>query len=247
MERLENEMKEKTAERFDELLLRVVDEPDIEQALRVSCGALGVDHMVYHLAHNISLPIDSPFVRTTYSPEWIARYLLNNYVEDDPVVQRGFQSSLPFHWSDLKIETPVQQTIFMEALAHGVGQLGYSIPITDKAGRRALFSLNHSGDPVAWMRLIDQNAALLAELGQILHRKALLHLHAEDRRPPLSPRELECLNWTAQGKDASTIAEILEISDHTVRDYLKSAKYKLGCGTIAQAVYEATRLRLINL
>ena len=79
------------------------------------------------------------------------------------------------------------------------------------------------------------------------NRKALLHLHSEDRRPPLSPREIECLSWTAQGKDASTISEILEISEHTVRDYLKSAKYKLSCGTIAQAVFEATKLRLINL
>lgn len=240
-------MSEKIEERQDELLLKVVDEPDIDKALHLACTALGVRHMVYHLAHNVGLPIDSPFVRTTYSPEWVARYLLNNYVEDDPVVRRGFRSSLPFFWSDLTIETPIQQTILVEAISNGVGELGYSVPITDKSGRRALFSVNHSGDPGKWRKLVAQNAELLAELGQILHRKALLHLHTEDRRPPLSPREIECLTWTAQGKDAPTIADILEISDHTVRGYLKSAKYKLSCGTIAQAVFEASKLRLINL
>ena len=40
---------------------------------------------------------------------------------------------------------------------------------------------------------------------------------------------------------------ILGISEHTVRDYCKSAKYKFGCATIIQAVHEATKQRLLDL
>ena len=80
----------------------------------------------------------------------------------------------------------------------------------------------------------------------MFHRRALVELYKGENIPSLSPRELECLSWTTQGKDANTIAAILEISEYTVRDYLKSARQKLGCATIAQAVYQATRLRLIN-
>ena len=55
----------------------------------------------------------------------------------------------------------------------------------------------------------------------------------------LSPRELECLEWAAQGKSAWEIGRILGISRHTVASYLDNAKEKLGVRTIVQA---ATRL-----
>jgi LuxR family transcriptional regulator, quorum-sensing system regulator CinR len=232
---------------FDEIFTAIANERDLERALKFSRDRLGINHMVYHLAHNVSLPIDSPFVRTTYDPQWVARYLLNNYVEVDPVVLRGFESALPFFWSDLSFDRPIQAAMFLEAAASGVGELGYSVPVTDKLGRRALFSVNHSGDELEWRHKIREIAPGLAELGQLLHRKALRHLHATGKRPPLSPREIECLQWIARGKDAPTVSEILEISEHTVRDYLRSAKNKLGCGTLAHAIYEASRLRLINL
>jgi len=51
----------------------------------------------------------------------------------------------------------------------------------------------------------------------------------------LSPRELECLEWAAQGKSAWEIGCILGISRYTVASYLESAKEKLGVRTIVQA------------
>ena len=62
----------------------------------------------------------------------------------------------------------------------------------------------------------------------------------------LTTRELECLRWIARGKDAKEIAIILNISPHTVRDYLKSVHYKLDCVTSAQAVSKAVRLGLLT-
>ena len=43
------------------------------------------------------------------------------------------------------------------------------------------------------------------------------------------------------------IAVILNISPHTARDYLKSARYKLDCVTSAQAVSKAVGLGLLVL
>jgi DNA-binding CsgD family transcriptional regulator len=39
----------------------------------------------------------------------------------------------------------------------------------------------------------------------------------------------------------------LNISPHTVRDYLKSVHYKLDCVTSAQAVSKAVKLGLLTL
>ena len=52
----------------------------------------------------------------------------------------------------------------------------------------------------------------------------------------LTPRERECLEWTACGKDQWSIARILNISESTVHVHLESAKRRLGALNVAHAV-----------
>ena len=66
-----------------------------------------------------------------------------------------------------------------------------------------------------------------------------------DTLPQLSRREIECLRWTAEGKTHTEIAIILNLSEHTVRGYLKDARTKLDCVTLAQAVSKGSSLGLI--
>lgn len=63
----------------------------------------------------------------------------------------------------------------------------------------------------------------------------------------LSPREVGCLRWLAQGKTAEDIAVIESISPHTVRDYLKGAMAKLEARTQAQAVARALKYNLFKI
>lgn len=63
----------------------------------------------------------------------------------------------------------------------------------------------------------------------------------------LSPRELECLHWAALGKDYKDIAMILEISEHTTRSYLKSARVKLGCAMIRRRQPRRSNFHLISV
>src|SRR3546814_16017237 len=51
----------------------------------------------------------------------------------------------------------------------------------------------------------------------------------------LSPREFECLRWSAQGKSAWEIGCILGISRRTVSFHLDNAKAKLDVRTVRQA------------
>jgi len=229
-----------------EILLRIIDEPEIEGGLRLVCDHFSVRHAVYHLAQNIGLQIDLPFIRTTYPPEWLGRYLLRMYYLIDPVVERGFGGTTAFMWHDLPRPGGKIDEFFADAEAHGIGNCGYTVPVIDRSGRRAAFSVTAQEDRHSFTERVGAVADLLGEIAQVFHGKALTVVYGGVNVPSLSPRELQVLYWTTQGKDARTIAEILELSEHTVRDYLKSAKQKLGCATIAQAVYEATRLRLIN-
>lgn len=67
-----------------------------------------------------------------------------------------------------------------------------------------------------------------------------------DRPINLSPRETECLAWTARGKTTWEIAQILCLSDSTVNYYLRNAMKKLSVHTKAHAVSKAVVLGLFG-
>jgi len=228
------------------LKIGLAAEKDFLPSLQGIARVFGVDHAVYHLAPMATPGMEIPFVRTTYSADWIMRYIVSNYMASDPVLALGLSDAKPFFWSDLPRASPAVLAFFKDAEDHGVGNCGYSVPISDRGGKRAMFTLNQAADPEVFKYRIAPLERHIREVALILHKRALAEVGASDPVPQLSRREIECLNWTAQGKDASSIAEILNISEHTVRDYLKFARTKLGCATIAQAVYEATRLNLIK-
>jgi DNA-binding CsgD family transcriptional regulator len=66
------------------------------------------------------------------------------------------------------------------------------------------------------------------------------------KRPLLSRRERECLQWTAAGKTTWEISAILEISQNTIDGYIATAGRKLGAVNRTQAVAVALRRGLID-
>jgi DNA-binding CsgD family transcriptional regulator len=60
-----------------------------------------------------------------------------------------------------------------------------------------------------------------------------------DTVTPLSTRELDCLKWAADGKTNWEIAQILGVSENTVRFHMKNVYRKLGVGSRSQAVARA--------
>lgn len=219
---------------------------DIEETVRKLRDLLGVDHLVYHSSKLGASPSADPYIRLTYPGSWIKRYLTMGYIDVDPVLREGFLRTLPFDWSELEIKTEREMAFLMDALSHGVGPFGMSIPVRSKHGHRGLVSLSAAGPQETWAAFCKENLATLIEVANRLHRRVIKDVFGEDH-PHLTDRELECLRWVAQGKDAGAIATILAISPHTARDYLKSARFKLDCVSSAQAVSKAVKLGLLAL
>ncbi len=207
---------------------------------------LEVDHLVYHSSKLGASPSADPYIRLTYPASWIKQYLQMNYVDVDPVLREGFHRTLPFEWSELTVSSDQEMAFLQDALAHGVGPFGLSIPVVGKHGHRGLFSLSFSRSQEEWAAFVKENLPVLVEVANRIHQRVIKEVFGEDH-PHLSARELEVLRWTALGKDAGEIAGILNISFHTTRGYLKSARHKLDCVTSAQAVSHAVKLGLLKL
>jgi len=204
-----------------------------------------IKYVTYHLVNNIGAAMDNPFVRTNYPDSWVSYYLLNNLVASDPVLRWATASKEPFIWSDIVLSKD-EKAFIQKAAEFGLGLCGYSIPCSDKIGRKSVLSLNTDMSVDDWAAFISKNSDDLVSLAQDLHVKAVSEAFAEAGDiPHLSPREYECLKWTSLGKSYSEIAIILSLSEHTIRSYLKVARLKLDSVTLAQAVTKAANMGLL--
>jgi DNA-binding CsgD family transcriptional regulator len=63
---------------------------------------------------------------------------------------------------------------------------------------------------------------------------------------PLTPREVECLEWLGRGRTYAAIASEMGITVATVALHVRGARRKLGAATREQALVMALRRRLIE-
>jgi DNA-binding CsgD family transcriptional regulator len=218
---------------------------EIETVVSELRNLLTVDHAVYHSSKLGVSPSADPYIRLTYPASWIKRYLQMGYADVDPVVREGFSRTLPFSWSEFTIESAAAVSFFADALAHGIGPHGYSIPVVNKHGHRALFSVSSSQSEQEWNDFLSVHRSIMIQIANRLHRRVVAQIFGEDR-PNLTAREIECLRWVSLGKSTNEIAGILQISPHTARDYLKSVRFKLDCVTSAQAASKAIKLGFLK-
>lgn len=224
----------------------VHDADNVQVALESLQELLGLKYISFHLGQMRIGELDAPFVKTTYPSEWVSRYVIKGYINVDPVAREGFERQFPFDWSEVSLDEKSRE-LMEDAAAHDLGWSGFSIPVIDRTGRRSLLSFTSDLIGVDWQSFLSHHRELLSELAFQIHRKALVEVFGDaDPMPLLGPREIECLMWTARGKDYLDIAQILGISGHTVRGYLKSARFKLECATLPQAVAKAIALRIIK-
>jgi LuxR family transcriptional regulator, quorum-sensing system regulator CinR len=224
----------------------IAETGDMADAIAKLRDLVGVEHLVYHSSRFGARPSVEPYIQLTYPDSWVKRYLQMGYVDVDPVLREGFKRTLPFDWSELQIETPAELAFLTDALAHGVGPSGYSIPVRSKQGHRALLSMSSSMVGSEWTKFVEDHKSPLIEVANSIHRRVIHEVFGE-AHPHLTPRELDCLRWVASGKNSNEIAVILDISPHTAREYLKSSRHKLDAVTSAQAVNKAVQMGLLVL
>ena len=202
-----------------------------------------VDHMVYHW---VSAAGDQ-YGCGTYAPAWVARYVERDYLRIDPVIIGCYQHFHPVDWKRLDWSSKAARAFQKEAIEHGVGNQGYSVPVRGPNGQFALYTVSHHCDDAAWATFTEQNCRSLILIAHAFNQKALEF--EPDRVPetaqPLSPREVDAMTLLAMGYSRAQVAQTLTISEHTLRAYIESARFKLGAMNTVHAVARALSRGLI--
>lgn len=213
---------------------------DVTVALR---DAFAIDHIVYHWVDSAG----DQYGCGTYSDAWRNRYIEQNYLRIDPVVTGCFQRFHPVDWKRLDWSGKNVRAFMEDAMQHGVGNQGYSIPIRGPKGQFALFTANHHCDDDTWATFTEAHGRALILIGHFMNRKALEF--ETDRLPDqsrnLSPREVDAMTLLAIGYSRAQVANSLRISEHTLRVYIESARFKLGALNTTHAVARALSQGLI--
>lgn len=241
-----------------------LDDVDIRTMLQLEAdltdqsldGFIGFIRERYGLAHVAYLcpsfphhSVSEPFVTLTYSETWVDHYKKESYGLIDPVHNIGARSVLPLDWSKLpRVEKKVQR-MFGEAREAGVGQQGLTIPVRGPTnGFWALFSVTSHDSDVEWSGRRFDLIKDLVHVAHYVHQRAF-QLHVEDVPVDLNiitKREIEALEWSAEGKTLGDIAILMRISAETVKSHLDSARFKLQAINRVHAVTKAIRAGLIR-
>ena len=208
----------------------------------------GVAHLVYHAVHVPICPTPNPLLLLTYDEVWVKRYVERDYFQIDPVVIAGRDGFLPIDWLTVERHTSAARHFFAEAEGHGVGRHGFTLPIRGPAGERALFTINTNATDERWHRWRSEHLRDFHLLAHYLHDRAmrLAGLRPDNAMRPLSRREQQCLRHLVQGHTPGQIAGILNLSASAVHGYLRTARRKLECATVEQAVARAVNLDLLR-
>lgn len=198
---------------------------------------LGFDHVAY--GFQSPYPVTQPRITllNNYPSAWQEHYAKADYLRIDPTVAHARKSQAPVLWSERTFaDTP---RLWADARDHGL-HVGWAQSSLDGPGAGSMLTLCRSRGPLTQQELLT-NERHMRWLVQVTHVSCSRFLikQATDALPKLSVRELEVLKWTADGKTAQEIADILAVSKHAVDFHLKNVVNKLQVSNKTSAVARA--------
>lgn len=242
-----------TPTQYHELVEALRKAESIEEVHAV-CGRLtqelGFDFFLYGARFPTSFVKPTTVIISGYPEDWNPWYQDRKYERVDPIVRHCVQHITPLIW-DTQHKLPnadaAAQAFMSEARDLGL-RCGVSFPLHGSNGEKILLSLA-VGSEGRDAQLAIGNAqpfvpSLLAHVHETL--RLLLVGSAATQNIQLSVREKECLLWSAEGKTAWEISQILHISERTVVFHLQNASEKLGVVNRQQAVARAIALGVIT-
>ncbi|MBL8302901.1 MAG: LuxR family transcriptional regulator [Ideonella sp.] len=166
----------------------------------------------------------------------------------DPVMQHCKRQSVPIIWN--------QDTY----TRHGLGErwetqarfgirTGIALALHLPDGKHFFLGVDRDGplpkDQTELQRVVA-DLQLFAVHAQEAALRLLVPKSPDPDLPALTPREVEALRWTMEGKTAWEVGNILGISERTAVLHVTNAMHKLGCVNKHQAVLKAIRLGLLR-
>lgn len=216
---------------------------------------LGFESFMYALATEPrSDRTTTAHVWTTLPDAWVDEYDCNGYIDDDPRLTLARGRASPLIWDAATIPARGRGRHFLERAARYGIRSGVMVMFNDATGARIVAGFHSPISPVNATR----QAAIRNNLGNLMMASAEFHdhivvpafagqLYPVWRGPPLTRRELECLELAARGMTSSDIGLKLGIAERTVNFHCSNLLLKLGVLNRHEAIALAVNRGLIQI
>lgn len=184
----------------------------------------------------------SMVVLSEFSQDEIKNYLVNKEYRFNPFVMRPLQLATPLFWSEIfnLSDLTAQDHSFLAEFGKRFQGFGISVPVYGPFG--------HNGN--VWIRADSAfNATSKAAVMKIQMLCQQAHVvvcgllkDKASRQVVLTRREQDVLDLVILGKSNSVIADILEISPHTVNGYVRRLYLKLNANDRVSAALRGIAL-----
>jgi LuxR family transcriptional regulator len=227
-----------------QVLLTAKSEQKLFDELVKIVRKLGFDRCSYGVRPPMPLTQPRIMVFDNYPAGWHDRYISQNYLAIDPTVRHGLRSLMPLVWSD-DVFTEARG-FWEDARAQGLRH-GWAQPCRDPNGVAGMLTVSRSHDVLTDDEL-QIKAPQLAWITQTAHigmAQQIIKRFMPDPTELLTNREIEVLRWTAEGKTAEEISEIMAVSARTVNFHTSSAVAKLRVANKTAAAIRAAMLGML--
>ena len=218
---------------------------DLFARIASAAASLGFEYCAYGL--RAPLPLSNPRTAflNNYPCAWCERYAEAGYVHVDPTVRHATRSQAPLLWSDMAFHATPK--LWEEARGHGLRH-GWAQGMRDANGLAGMLTLARPLGSIDRKELKHQEVRMrcLASFAHMELPRLLAPQLALDSPPELTGREVEVLKWTADGKTAGEISNLLSVSENTVNFHVKNAVSKLCAANKTAAVVRAAMLGLLT-
>ena len=234
---------------FNENLLTALDgatsEETVFEALVGAAHNLGFEHCAYGL--RLAVPVSNPKVVTlnNYPVAWQQRYQEAGYLAVDPSVRHGVLTRAPLLWTDDFFAS--SQDFWSEAKENGL-RVGWGQSSLDGSGVGGMLTLSRSGEQLTPTELASKEIEMrwLVQAAHLSLSRVMQPKFMVQPDVPLTPREIEVLKWSADGKTAGEIGDILNIAVPTVNFHIKNVVLKMRAANKTAAVVRALMSGLLN-
>jgi LuxR family transcriptional regulator, quorum-sensing system regulator CciR len=237
------------AQSFIDLSRGLTSAADLDALLQSITREMGFDH--FALIHHVDL---SSFGRelshmesgqlialSDYPEEWIAEYIDDNIVAEDPVLLASQRTNDGFVWDDLPKIIDLK-SVHLDQLERGrragIGN-GFTVPsnVVGEASGSCNFVVKTGRDlPYRELMMAQLVGSYAFQAGRTILKYSRTNCASKTK---LTPRQIECIALAGKGKSDWEIAKILGIAESTVKDYIDDARGRYGVSKRIQLVIRA--------
>lgn len=241
---------------------------ELTRALQSVCEEYGFSS--FNFLETDAAHLDVPFFLGTMKADFAGDYFSNKLIHVDPCISHARRSNIPFTWSEVPFpqyrgakKSGAQKTLEV-ASDHGYKE-GLIVPFhfSDRIGRvHSSLVVFFWNDPLQRFRFVVSRKRYELHLVMIYWAQRAVdlveqqfHAGGAPAGPPLetaatcilTDREKDVLSWAARGKTALDTAEILRLSEETVKTHIRNALSKLAASNKTHGVAKAIYLGLIDV